>query len=69
MIIDAFKTKIFPMTSDGCSEDEQPSESRDEAEKDGGLPTIKEEEALENIAAIDYILEPGLVKKNLKIIL
>ena len=69
MIIDAFKNKIFPMTSTGCSEDEQPSESRDEAEKDGRLPTIKEEEALENISAIDYILEPGLVKNILKIIL
>ena len=69
MIIDAFKNKIFPMTSTGCSEDEQSSESRDEAEKDGRLPTIKEEEALENIAAIDYILEPGLVKNILKMIL
>ena len=34
--------------------------------KDGKLPTIKEEEALEKIAAVDDILEPGLVKKYFK---
>ena len=63
MIIDAFKNKIFPMVPTGFSEDEEPSESRDEEENDGRLPKIKEEEALEKIAAIDDILEPGLVKK------
>ena len=68
MIIDAFKNKIFPMVSTGFSEDEdeEPSESRDEEEKDGRLPTIKVEEALEKIATIDDILEPGLVKKDFK---
>ena len=60
MIIDAFKNKIFPMVPSGCSEEEEPSESRDEEEKDGRIPTIQEEEALENIAAIDDIFEPGL---------
>ena len=68
MIIDAFKNKIFPMVPTGFSEDEEPSESRDEEEKDGRLTTIKEE-ALEKIAAIDDILEPGLVKKYFKMIL
>ena len=68
MIIDAFKNKIFPMVPTGFSEDEEPSESRDEEEKDGRLTTIKEE-ALEKIAAIDDILEPWLVKKYFKIIL
>ena len=68
MIIDAFKNKIFPMVPTGFSEDEEPSESRDEEEKDGRLTTVKEE-ALEKIAAIDDILEPGLVKKYFKMIL
>ena len=63
MIIDAFKNKICPVVPTGLSEDEEPSESRDEEEKDDILPTIKEEEALEKIAPIDDILEPGLVKK------
>ena len=69
MIIDAFKNEIFPMVHTGFSEDEEPSESRDEEEKDGRLPKIKEEEVLEKIAAVDDILEPGLVKNILKIIL
>ena len=43
MIIDAFKNKIFLMVPTGFSEDEEPSESRDEEEKDGRLTTIKEE--------------------------
>ena len=34
------------MVPTGFSEDEEPSESRDEEEKDSRLPTIKEEEAL-----------------------
>ena len=66
MIIDAFKNEIFPMVHTGFSEDEEPSESRDEEEKDGRLPKIKEEEVLEKIAAVDDILEPGLVKKYFK---
>ena len=67
MIIDAFKNEIFPVVPIGFSDDEEPSEGRDEEEKDGRLPTIKEEEeALEKIAAIDDILEPGLVKKYFK---
>ena len=67
MIVDAFKNKIFPIIPTGFSEDEEPSENRDEEEKDGRLSTIKEEEeALEKIAAIDNILEPGLVKKYFK---
>ena len=66
MIIDVFKNKIFPIVPTGFSEDEEPSESRDEEEKNGRLPTIKEEEALEKIAAIDDILEPGLVKEDFK---
>ena len=66
MIIDAFKHEIFPMVPTGLSEDEEPSESRDEEEKDGRLPTIKEEESLEKIAAVGDILEPGLVKIYLK---
>ena len=53
MIIDAIKNKIFPMFPTGFSEDEEPSESRDEKEKDGRMLTIKEEEALDKIAAID----------------
>ena len=66
MIIYAFKNKIFPTVPTGFTEDEVPSESRDEEEKDGRMLTIKEEEALQKIAAIDDILEPGLVKKYLK---
>ena len=66
MIIDVFKNKIFPIVPTGFSEDEEPSESRDEEEKNGRLPTIKEEEALEKIATIDDILEPGLVKEDFK---
>ena len=49
MIIEAFKNKIFPMVPTGFSEDEEPSERRDEEEKDGRLPTIQEEEALEKL--------------------
>ena len=49
MIIDASKNEIFPMVPTGFSDDEEPSESRDEKEKDGRLPTIKEEEALEKL--------------------
>ena len=51
------------MVPTGFSEDEETSESRDEEEKDGRLSIINEEEALEKIAAVDDILEPGLVKK------
>ena len=66
MIIDAFKNEVFPMVPTGFSEDEEPSESRDEEEKDGRLRTIKEEEeALEKIA-VDDLLEPALVKKYFK---
>ena len=66
MIIDAFKNEIFPMVPTGFSDDEEPSENRDEEEKDGRLPTIKEEKALKKIAAVDDILESGLVKKYFK---
>ena len=66
MIIDAFKNKIFSTVHTGLIEGEEPSESRDEEEKDGRMPTIKEEEALEKIAAIDDILEPGLVIRYFK---
>ena len=66
MIIDAFKNEIFPMVPTGFSEDEEPSERRDEEEEDGRLPTIEEEEALDKIATIDNILESGLVKTHIK---
>ena len=65
MIIDAFKNEIFPMVLTCFSEDEKPLESRDEEEKDDKLPTINEEE-LEKIAAMDDILEPGLVEEYFK---
>ena len=63
MIIDAFKNKIFPMAPTGFREDEEPSGSRDEEEKDRRLPTIKEEEALEQIAKLDKFYGPGLINK------
>ena len=66
MVVHAFKNKIITMVPTGFSEDEELSESRDEKEKDDRLPTTKEEEAPEKIAAIDNILEPGLVKKYFK---
>ena len=40
--------------------------NRYEEKKDGRLATVKQEEALEKIAAIDNILESGLVKKYFK---
>ena len=67
MIIDAFKNEILPMVPTGFSEDEEPPRDEDKEEnKDGRLPTIKEEEALAKIPAVDDILEPGLVKKYFK---
>ena len=63
MIINAFKNKIFPMVPTGFSEDEEPSESRDEEKKDGRLPAIKEEEALEEIAGLDKFCSPDLINK------
>ena len=63
MIIDAFKNKIFPMAPTGFSEDEEPSGSRNEEQKDRRLPTIKEEEALEQIAQLDKFYGPGLINK------
>ena len=49
------------------SEDKEPPRDEDkEGKKDGRLPTMKEEEALKKSAAVDDILEPGLVKKYFK---
>ena len=48
IIIDAFNYEIFPMTPNSFSEDEEPP---------------RDEETLKKIAAVDDILEPGLVKK------
>ena len=78
VIIDAFKNKLFPLTSGNYYEEvreETPESSspesfsptiEEEPSGDDRLSTIKEEEALEKIAAIDNILEPGLVKKYFK---
>ena len=68
MIIDAFKTKIFPIVPTGFENDEEPPRDEDKEEnQDDRLPRIKEEEeALEKIAAVDNILEPGLVKRYFK---
>ena len=68
MIIDAFKNEIFPMTPTGFSEDDEetPRDEDKEEKKDDRLPTVKEEEALEKVAAVDDILEPGLVEKYFK---
>ena len=38
MIIHAFKNEIFLMVPTGFSEDEKPTESRDEEENDDRLP-------------------------------
>ena len=67
MITDVFKNKIFPMTPTGFSEDEEPPRDEDKEEKrDDKLSKIKEKEALEKIAVVDNILEPGLAKKYFK---
>ena len=63
MIIDAFKNEIFPMVPTGFSEDQEPSESRDEEEKDGILAVIKEEEPLEETAGLDKFYGPDLINK------
>ena len=62
MIIDAFKNKIFPMVPTGFSEDEEPPRDEDkDEEKDGRLPTIKEEEEPEdeipNVSTFEQITE------------
>ena len=47
-------------------DEETPKDEDKEERKDGRLSPIKEKEALEKIAAVDNILEPGLVKKYFK---
>ena len=55
------------MTPTGFSEDEEPPRDEDKEEKkDGRLSPIKEEEALEKIAAVDDILEPDSLADMLK---
>ena len=60
------RLKIFPAVPTGFEDDVDKDELLKRHERNSRLPTIKEEEALEKIAAIDGILEPGLVKKYFK---